>query len=97
MFLNPSLNLRSLSHGSSFKKRREASNVANKENGHAQVALCYTLGDAYTLDYWKDMAKKIEDMGAKSLCIKDMAGLLVPAKATELVQALKESCIMVIS
>ena len=37
------------------------------------------------------MAKQIEDMGAKSLCIKDMAGLLVPAKATELVQALKES------
>jgi oxaloacetate decarboxylase (Na+ extruding) subunit alpha len=69
-----------------------AVNAANKENGHAQVALCYTLGDAYTLDYWKDMAKKIEDMGAKSLCIKDMAGLLVPAKATELVQALKESC-----
>ncbi len=65
--------------------------AANKENGHAQIALSYTLGDAYTLDYWKDMAKRIEDLGAKSLCIKDMAGLLVPAKATELVQALKES------
>ena len=65
--------------------------AANKENGHAQIALSYTLGYAYTLDYWKDMAKRIEDMGAKSLCIKDMAGLLVPAKATELVQALKES------
>ena len=65
--------------------------AANKENGHAQIALSYTLGDAYTLDYWKDMAKRIEDMGAKSLCIKDMAGLLVPVKATELVQALKES------
>ncbi len=65
--------------------------AANKENGHAQIALSYTLGDAYTLDYWKDMAKRIEDLGAKSLCIKDMAVLLVPAKATELVQALKES------
>ena len=65
--------------------------AANKENGHAQIALSYTLGDAYTLDYWKDMAKRIEDMGAKSLCIKDMAGLLVPVKATELVDALKES------
>ena len=65
--------------------------AANKENGHAQIALSYTLGDAYTLDYWKDMAKRIEDMGAKSLCIKDMAGLLVPVKATELVEALKES------
>ena len=65
--------------------------AANKENGHAQIALSYTLGDAYTLDYWKDMAKRIEDMGAKSLCIKDMAGLLVPVKATELVSALKET------
>ena len=61
-----------------------------KEGGHAQIALSYTLGDAYTLDYWKDMAKRVEDMGANSLCIKDMAGLLVPYKATELVEALKE-------
>ena len=64
--------------------------AANKENGHAQIALSYTLGDAYTLDYWKDTAKRIEDMGANSLCIKDMAGLLTPYKATELVQALRE-------
>ncbi len=64
--------------------------ASNKEKGHAQVALSYTLGDAYTLDYWKEMAKKIEDMGADSICIKDMAGLLVPYQATELVQALKE-------
>ena len=49
---------------------------ANKENGHAQVALSYTLGDAYTLEYWTEMAKRVEDMGADSLCIKDMAGLL---------------------
>ncbi len=68
-----------------------AVNACNKEKGHAQVALSYTLGDAYTLDYWKDMAKRIEDMGASSICIKDMAGLLVPAKAYELVSALKES------
>lgn len=64
--------------------------AAGKEKGHAQVALAYTLGDAYTLDYWKDMAKKIEDMGADSICIKDMAGLLLPYKATELVETLKE-------
>ena len=65
--------------------------AANKEKGHAQIALSYTLGDAYTLDYWKETAKKIEEMGANSICIKDMAGLLVPYKATELVEALKES------
>ena len=64
--------------------------ATNKEKGHAQIALCYTLGDAYTLDYWKDIAKRIEDMGADSLCIKDMAGLLTPYQADELVHALKE-------
>ena len=64
--------------------------AAKREKGHAQIALSYTLGDAYTLDYWKDTARRIEEMGADSICIKDMAGLLVPYKATELVQALKE-------
>lgn len=68
-----------------------AVNAAIKEEGHAQVALSYTLGDAYTLEYWKDIAKRIEDMGANSICIKDMAGLLVPYKATELIGALKET------
>lgn len=70
---------------------KTAVNAAKKEKGHAQIALSYTLGDAYTLDYWKETAKRIEDMGADSICIKDMAGLLLPYKATELVQALKES------
>jgi oxaloacetate decarboxylase alpha subunit len=65
--------------------------AAKKEGGHAQVALSYTLGDAYTLDYWMDIAKRIEDMGADSICVKDMAGLLVPYKATELIQSLKSA------
>ena len=75
-----------------LKSSVEAVKLVKRENpnAHAQIALCYTLGDAYTLDYWKETAKRIEDMGADSICIKDMAGLLVPAKATELVQALKE-------
>lgn len=67
-----------------------AVSAAKKEKGHAQIALSYTLGDAYTLDYWKDMAKRIEEMGADSICIKDMAGLLLPYTAYELVSALKE-------
>ena len=74
-----------------IRNLQTAVTACNKENGHAQVALSYTLGDAYTLEYWMDMAKRVEDMGANSLCIKDMAGLLVPSKATELVQALKDS------
>ncbi|MCR5053332.1 MAG: oxaloacetate decarboxylase subunit alpha [Lachnospiraceae bacterium] len=65
--------------------------ACNKEKGHAQVALSYTLGDAYTLDYWMNTAKKIEEMGADSICIKDMAGLLVPVEAEKLVKSLKSA------
>ena len=64
--------------------------ACNKEGGHAQIALCYTLGDAYTLEYWENLAREVESLGADSLCIKDMAGLLLPKQATELVEALKK-------
>jgi len=74
-----------------LRNLQTAVKAANKEKGHAQIALAYTLGDSYTLEYWKDMAKRIEEMGADSICIKDMAGLLLPYKATELVEALKET------
>ena len=43
-----------------LRNLKTAVNAANKENGHAQIALSYTLGDAYTLDYWKETAKRIE-------------------------------------
>ena len=65
--------------------------ACNKEGAHAQIALSYTLGDAYTMDYWMNIAKEIEEMGAHSICIKDMAGLLVPYKAHELVSAMKSA------
>ena len=64
--------------------------ACNKEGGHAQIALCYTLGDAYTLEYWENLAREVENLGADSLCIKDMAGLLLPKQATELVETLKK-------
>ena len=78
-----------------LRNLQEAVNATNKfkaqeGRGEAQVALAYTLGDAYTLEYWTGMAKKIEEMGADSICIKDMAGLLVPYKAAELIKAMKE-------
>ncbi len=72
-----------------LRNLQTAVKAANKEKGHAQIALSYTLGDAYTLDYWKETARRIEEMGADSICIKDMAGLLVPYEATRLVEALK--------
>ena len=74
-----------------LRNLQTAVTAAVKEKADAQVALSYTLGDAYTLEYWVDIAKKIEDMGATSICLKDMAGLLVPYKATEMIEALKEA------
>ena len=65
--------------------------ASKKEGGHAQVALSYTLGDAYTLDYWMEKAKAIEEMGADSICIKDMSGLLVPEASKELFTALRSA------
>lgn len=65
--------------------------AAVHEKAHAQVALSYTLGDAYTLEYWTDIAKRIESMGASSICIKDMAGLLLPYEADTLIHALKDN------
>ena len=73
-----------------LRNLKTAVDATNREGGHVQVALSYTLGDAYTLDYWKNIARELEEMGCHSICIKDMAGLLTPYKADELVRALKE-------
>ncbi len=56
---------------------------------HAQGTLSYTLSPVHTLQTWVDMARRIEDMGCHSLCIKDMAGLLKPYTAYELVKEIK--------
>ena len=58
---------------------------------HAQGTLSYTLSPVHDLKMWIDLAKRIEDMGAHSLCIKDMAGLLKPYAAYELVSELKQA------
>jgi oxaloacetate decarboxylase alpha subunit len=59
---------------------------------HAQGALSYTLSPVHNVDLWVDMAKRLEDMGSHSICIKDMAGLLKPYTAEEMVSRIKESC-----
>ena len=59
---------------------------------HAQGSLSYTLSPAHNVDLWVDMAKELEDMGSHSICIKDMAGLLKPYTAEEIVSRIKESC-----
>ena len=58
---------------------------------HAQGTISYTVSPVHTMDLWVDLGKQIEDMGAHSIAIKDMAGLLRPYTAFELVQRLKEA------
>ena len=62
-----------------------------REGKHAQGTLSYTSSPVHTLEAWIDLAKKIEDMGAHSIAIKDMAGLLRPYEAFELVSRLKQA------
>ena len=58
---------------------------------HAQGTLSYTVSPVHTPDMWIDMGKQLEDMGCHSICIKDMAGLLKPYVAEEMVKRLKQS------
>jgi oxaloacetate decarboxylase alpha subunit len=62
-----------------------------KVDKHAQGTISYTVSPVHTVDLWVDLGKRIEDMGAHSICIKDMAGLLRPYVAFELVSRLKET------
>ncbi|MBP5244917.1 MAG: oxaloacetate decarboxylase subunit alpha [Clostridia bacterium] len=70
---------------------KTAINATKKEGGHVQAAMSYTTGPIYTTEYFSKYAKQLEEMGADSICIKDMAGLLKPYAAYELVKALKET------
>ena len=58
---------------------------------HAQGTISYTVSPVHTIDLWLDLSRQIEDMGAHSICIKDMAGLLKPYTAYELVSRLKQT------
>ncbi len=66
--------------------------ATNKVGKHAQGAMSYTLSPVHDVAFWVDMAKRLEDMGSDSICIKDMAGLLKPYAAEEIVSKIKESC-----
>ena len=65
--------------------------------GHAQGTISFTTSPVHTLDTWVDMAKCLEDMGADSLCIKDMAGLLKPMQAYDLISRLKSQTDLMVS
>lgn len=65
--------------------------AVQENDRHAQGTISYTVSPVHDLQMWLDLAKQIEDMGAHSLCIKDMAGLLKPYTAFELVSNLKQT------
>ena len=64
--------------------------ATKKEGGHVQAAICYTTSPVHNNEYFVNYAKTLEDMGADSICIKDMSGLLKPYEAYDLVSALKK-------
>ncbi|HEY9766843.1 MAG TPA: pyruvate carboxylase subunit B, partial [Chroococcales cyanobacterium] len=65
--------------------------LTKREGGHAQASISYTVSPVHTIEYFVSLAKQLEQMGADSLCIKDMAGLLTPYAAFDLVSALKKN------
>jgi oxaloacetate decarboxylase alpha subunit len=71
------------------RNMRWAMEVAKREGAHVQASICYTIGPPYSIDYFVDMARQLARLGADSICIKDMAGLISPYAAYELVRRLK--------
>jgi len=72
------------------RNMRKAMEIVKREGGHVQAAVSYTIGPPYSVDYFVRMGHRLADMGADTLCIKDMAGLITPYVAYELVRRLKE-------
>lgn len=70
---------------------RVALEATRAAGGHAQAAISYTISPAHTTDTFVNLAKEMESMGADSICIKDMSGLLTPYYAYELVKSIKEN------
>ncbi len=74
-----------------IKNLETAVKAAKKEGAHAQIAMSYTTGPVFDNKYYVDYAKKIEAIGADSICIKDMAALLTPYKCESLIKDLKKA------
>ena len=70
----------------------ETSLKATKKAGaEAQVAICYTTSEVHTIEYFTNLAKEVEKMGADSVAIKDMAGILTPPVSRDLVRSLRKA------
>ncbi len=68
-----------------------AINATKKEGGHVQAAISYTISPVHNIPFFVNLAKEYENCGADSICIKDMAGLLIPYEAEKLVKELKSA------
>lgn len=68
-----------------------AMKATKKYGGHAQATVVYTTSPVHNIEHYVNTAKKLEEMGADSLCLKDMAGLLTPYETYDLIKALKEN------
>jgi len=75
-----------------LRNLKQAVKSTKKYGGECQIALSYTTSPVHTIDYYVALAKDIEKLGADSICIKDMAGVLTPEDATKLITALKKEC-----
>ena len=74
-----------------IRNLQTAINATKKEGGHVQAAISYTISPVHDIDFFVKLAKEYEDCGADSICIKDMAGLLIPYEAEKLVTELKKA------
>ncbi len=74
-----------------IRNLQTAIKATKKEGAHLQAAISYTISPVHNIEYFVRYAKQLEDAGADSICIKDMAGLLKPYVAYDLVKALKEN------
>ncbi len=72
------------------RNMQKAIEEVKKNKKHVQATISYTLGPIYDLDYYLDLGRKLKELGADSICIKDMAGILAPYAAYDLVKALKK-------
>lgn len=73
------------------RNMEQAIKSTKKYGGHVEATICYTTSPVHTIDYFVELAKTLEKMGADTICIKDMANLLLPYTAYELVSKLKQA------
>jgi oxaloacetate decarboxylase alpha subunit len=73
------------------RNMEKAMEIVKKEGAHVQAVACYTISPVHNVEYFVNLARKLEEMGADSICLKDMAGILAPQPAGEIIKAWKKN------